>query len=73
MANECARGVMNIEMSINQYELWFVIAMTKLYRVPVDNFTEAELLVSCLSGVTGVRIARMDPEQGCESVLYNFK
>lgn len=65
------RNGVNAEMAKHQYELWFVTS-GKLFRCPVSDFDEAKLLFHAIRFVTGVRIARMDPEQGCESTLHEF-
>ena len=69
-----ARMLMNLELSKHQYQLWFVCSGRLLFKCPVATFDEANYLYHHLAigSVTGVRIARMDPEQGCESVLYKF-
>lgn len=69
-----ARTLMNLEMSKHPYQLWFVCSSQHLFKCPVDTFDHAKSLYHHLTigYVTGVRIARMDPEQGCESVLYKF-
>lgn len=71
---EHARMLMNLEMSKHQYQLWFVCSKEHMFRCPVDTFDAAKSLYHHLNigSVTGIRIARMDPEQGCESVLYKF-
>lgn len=66
------RDVLDAEMLKHEYQLWFVLSKQYSYRCPVSNFDEAKMLQSSLSCATGVRIARMDPEQGCESVLHKF-
>lgn len=68
-----ARMLINLEMSKHQYSLWFVLSRQYLLKCPVANFDEAKMLYHSLSPVTGVRIARFDPTEGCESVLYKFK
>lgn len=70
-----ARKLMDLEMHRHPYQLWFVCSGERLYKCPVSTFDAAKMLYYHLTmgSVTGVRIARMDPEQGCESVLYNFK
>lgn len=68
-------AALNVEMAKHQYALWFVCSKQALFQCPVSNFDQAKLLylsLSCSSSVTGVRIARYDPEQGCESVLHKF-
>lgn len=76
MTTQCARDVMNLEMKINQYSLWFVVPKLKdqLVKVPVSSFEDAESIAGSLvpDRVIGVRIARFDPTEGCESVLYKF-
>lgn len=69
-----ARKLMDAEMATHQYQLWFVCSSERLFKCPVSTFDAAKSLYHHLTigSVTGVRIARMDPEQGCESVLYKF-
>lgn len=69
-----ARMLMNLEMSKHQYSLWFLCSMKVLFKCPVNTFDDAKLLYHSLNTncVTGVRIARYDPTEGCESVLYKF-
>lgn len=69
------RMLVNLEMTKHQYELWFVLSKQYSYRCPVSNFDEAKMLESSLSSgcTTGVRIARMSEEEGCEVVLHKFK
>ena len=70
-----ARMLMNLEMSKHQYQMWFLCSMQHLFKCPVYTFDEAKSLYHHLTtgSVTGVRIARYDPTEGCESVLYKFK
>ena len=69
-----ARKLMDAEMAAHQYQLWFVCSSERLFKCPVSTFDAAKSLYHHLTigSVTGVRIARYDPEQGCESVLYKF-
>lgn len=68
------RMLINLEMSKHQYSLWFVCSKQVLFKCPVSTFDEAKLLYHSLNigSVVGVRIARYDPTEGCESVLYKF-
>lgn len=66
------RMLVNLEMSKHQYQLWFLLSHQYLLKCPVANFDEAKMLYHSLSPVTGVRIARFDPSEGCESVLHKF-
>ena len=69
-----ARMLINLEMSKHQYSLWFLCSMKVLFKCPVGSFDDARLLYHSLitNSVTGVRIARHDPIEGCEAVLYKF-
>lgn len=69
------RAALNAEMLKHEYQLWFLLSMQVLYKCPVRDFDEANLLYHSLNAgsVTGVRIARHDPTEGCESVLHKFK
>lgn len=71
---DAARVLMNLEMSKHQYSLWFVCGGHALIQCPVSNFDEAKLLYHSLNigSVTGVRIARYDETESCESVLHKF-
>jgi hypothetical protein len=68
------RMLVNLEMSKHQYQLWFVIDKRVIFKCPVDNFDNAKILFNSLNtgNVSGVRIARHDPTEGCESVLHKF-
>lgn len=69
-----ARMLINLELSKHQYSLWFLCSMKVLFKCPVGSFDDAKLLYHSLitNSVTGVRIARYDETEGCESVLYKF-
>lgn len=73
-AADHARDLLIVEMSQHEYQLWFVCSKQVLYKCPVANFDEAKLLFHTLDHHTtvGVRIARYDPTEGCESVLFKF-
>ena len=71
------RMLMNLEMSKHQYSLWYVW-QDRLHKTAVSTFDEAKTayhsMITLTTGndYTGVRIARHDPTEGCESVLYKF-
>lgn len=59
----------------NPYTLWFYVPIHKqLVKVPVYSYMDAVSMVHALDSnrVSGVRIARMDPSEGCEVVLHKF-
>lgn len=68
------RAALNAEMLKHEYQLWFLCSKQYWFKCPVADFDSAKMLYHSLNAgsVTSVRIARYDPEQGCESVLHKF-
>lgn len=73
-AFDAYRAALNVEMLKHEYQLWFVLSKQYMYRCPVADFDSAKVLYHSLNAgsVTGVRIARMCEEEGCEVVLHKF-
>ncbi|AWH15496.1 hypothetical protein [Pseudomonas phage 98PfluR60PP] len=59
----------------NPYTLWFFVPdRNQTVKLPVYSYLDAAGLVEQLNKerVSGIRIARMDPSEGCEVVLHKF-
>lgn len=71
------RDALNDEMLKHQYQLWY-LWKGRLNKTDVSNYDEAKQAYYSLNSLntgsdyTGVRIARYDPTEGCESVLHKF-
>lgn len=65
----------NAAMSEQQYSLWVVADGKRLFKVPVYNYSDAKAFVDVMhpGRVTGMRIARYCPLEGCEVVLHKFE